>query len=394
MTTDQIRAGADARSITPDLATETVYLAGFDFDRPARGIHDELMVRTIAVGHDGSEPIVISVCDLIGMARVHEPKGQRVVACTHTHHGPDMLGFWGKPLEGIGGIDPNYAERVRAAVSASQAAAIAAMEPALLRVGSIAAPDFVTNFRDPEIVDDELSVLRAIRPDGSVIATLCDYPCHPEVVAADNTDVTADFAGHLCRSVEASVGGVAVFAAGALGGMQSPPTEVRTHDEAERYGIELAALVEDALTSGEDVDDPDVSFARGEIEVLLENPIYEMGMEMGLVPAAERRDGLVITEASLIRIGPMTLACVPGELLPKLGLRLKEAMRRAGARYPVIVGLADDELGYILAPEDFTFPADYLDPGKQYEESFSAGPALGPAVIDTIEQLLAEVGSP
>lgn len=392
----QLRVGADVRPITPEVGEGTVFIAGYDPDRPATGTHDDLMVRSVAFARGDEEPVVLSVCDLIGLTRVPGPKGRRVVACTHTHHGPDGLGFWGRPFEGVSGIDADYLARVRATVAASADAAVAALEPASLRVGSVAVPELVANFRDPDVVDDELSVLRAVRADGSVVATLCDYPCHPEVVDKENTEITADYAGHLCRSIESGVGGVAVFAAGALGGMLAPSTEVRTHDEAARYGAVLAAATEEALRTGTTVADGDatVAFARVEVDLILENPIYDLGMQIGLVPPVERRDdGSVVTEVSCFRVGPVMAACVPGELLPRLGLHLKAAMRDLGATVPMVVGLADDEIGYLLPAEDFTFPADYLDPGSQYEESFSVGPTGGPRVVAALEALLPSVAS-
>lgn len=391
---DRLIVGADARPITPDLSTDTVFLAGFDMDRPATAVHDDLMVRTVAISDGDGEPIVLSVCDLIGLTRVHSDKGRRVVACTHTHHGPDGLGFWGKPFEGVTGIDHAYLQRVRGIVAESQAAAVAAMEPASIMAGSVAVPELVKNLRNPTVLDDELSVVRAVRDDGSVVATLLGYACHPEVVAADGTDVTADFPGHLCRSVEATVGGVAVFAVGALGGMQSPDTEVNTHEEAERFGRVLAEAAERALV-GVDADPaPTLGFGRAEVVFRLENPLYTMGMELGLVPQAELRGEDGVSEVSLIRIGPAMLASVPGELFPELGLQLKASMRAAGATVPVVVGLADDELGYLVPAEDFVYPADYLDPGKQYEESFSAGPTVAPAVTAALTALIAQVAAP
>jgi hypothetical protein len=65
-------------------------------------------------------------------------------------------------------------------------------------------------------------------------------------------------------------------------------------------------------------------------------------------------------------------------------------MRAAGMVSPAIVGLANDELGYILPEEDFVFPKDYFDPGSSYEESMSVGPRLGPAVCDAVTALVAD----
>jgi len=386
-----LRAGADARPITPDLGRDTVWLAGFDVDRPAQSVHDDLMVRTFAVAEGDDEPVVFTVCDLVGLTRTHDDTGSRVVACTHTHHGPDGLGFWGLPFEGVSGIDAQYLERVRETITDSQAAAVAALEPAGLVAGSVPVPELVRNHRNPDILDDELSVVRLVRPDGSVIATFVDYACHPEVVEAEGTAVTADFPGHLCRRIEATVGGVAVFAVGALGGMQSPRTEVRTHAEAERFGEVLAEAVERAVTgdTAADAAGARVAFAREQIAFALQNPVYELGMELGLVPAAERRGDDVVTEVSYTRIGPAGIACVPGELFPELGLQLKQSMRDTGVRVPIVVGLADDEIGYIIPEADFVAPEDYLDPGSSYEESFSAGPQAAPRVIEALDRLIA-----
>ncbi len=405
-TAASLRAGGDARPITPDLSTDTVYLAGFEPNRPAESVHDDLMVRTFAVAAGDDAPIVFSVCDLVGLTRTHDDTGSRVVACTHTHHGPDGLGFWGQPFEGVSGIDAGYLDRVRATIADSQAAAVAALEPAGVVAGSVPVPELVQNHRNPDILDDELSVVRLVRPDGSAIATFVDYACHPEVVEAEGTAVTADFPGHLCRRIEAAVGGVTVFAVGALGGMQSPRTEVRTHAEAERFGEVLADAVERAVTAGTaadaaaegdavageaavGTDGPRVAFAREQVAFMLQNPLYELGMELGLVPAAERRGDEVVTEVSYARIGPAGIACVPGELFPELGLGLKRSMRDSGVRVPIVVGLADDEIGYLIPEADFVAPEDYLDPGSSYEESFSAGPQAAPRVIEALDRLIA-----
>lgn len=82
----------------------------------------------------------------------------------------------------------------------------------------------------------------------------------------------------------------------------------------------------------------------------------------------------------------LRLAAVPGELAPTLGLPLKRALAAATA---VIVGLADDELGYILDPADYVFPDDPREPGEHYEETMSVGREAGPIVTDAIMAILA-----
>ena len=227
-----------------------------------------------------------------------------------------------------------------------------------------------------------------LQASGAVIATLVAYPCHPEVLDPESPDVTADYPGHLCREVETRDGGIAVFVSGDLGGMQSPATEHRTHEEAHRFGRVLADAVGDCL---QDSQDDTLAFARMSLPIDLDNPMYRHLIAAGVVAPVEWRGDEVLTEVSLTRIGPVTLAAVPGELLPRLGLMVRQQLRAAGSPLPAIVGLADDELGYILAAEDFVEPADYLDPGRQYEESMSPGRGTGPAVMGALTELIPAV---
>jgi hypothetical protein len=54
-------------------------------------------------------------------------------------------------------------------------------------------------------------------------------------------------------------------------------------------------------------------------------------------------------------------------------------------KYNVIIGLGNDELGYIIPFEDW-------NPAK-YEESMSVGRETGPIVLGTLQALIQEVES-
>ena len=81
---------------------------------------------------------------------------------------------------------------------------------------------------------------------------------------------------------------------------------------------------------------------------------------------------------------------MPGELLPKLGLSLKAQLLEAGAGVAGIVGLANDELGYILPVEDFKYPWNPFKPGNHYEETNSIGREIAPKVMSALDKLLKE----
>ena len=97
-----MRAGADASQITPSME-RVVNLAGFQNDRSAAGVGDDLFVRTLAIQTDG-RPFVLSVVDVIGLTRpdtlaIREAvvragvDADIVVVSTHTYSGPDTIGL-------------------------------------------------------------------------------------------------------------------------------------------------------------------------------------------------------------------------------------------------------------------------------------------------------------
>jgi len=119
------------------------------------------------------------------------------------------------------------------------------------------------------------------------------------------------------------------------------------------------------------------------------NPLFRMAMGAGLLPDLLDKDGEITTEANLIKLGPAWLFGVPGELLPRLGLSFKAEMREAGAAVPAVIGLTNDELGYILPQDAFVYPEDPFGPGDHYEETMSIGPEAGPRLRAALRALLA-----
>ncbi len=66
-------------------------------------------------------------------------------------------------------------------------------------------------------VDPEMIVARFDGPEGSPLATLVNYACHPTIMAHLNRQITPDYPGPLRRVVEASLGGRCLFLQGATG---------------------------------------------------------------------------------------------------------------------------------------------------------------------------------
>jgi hypothetical protein len=131
-----------------------------------------------------------------------------------------------------------------------------------------------------------------------------------------------------------------------------------------------------------------ISIQKKEIRARLTNLLYKLAFRRKLLPDVRDPKGFIHSEVNLIRIGDLWLATVPGELLPRLGLQIKASMRSAGAGTVGVIGLANDELGYILPAEDFKYPWNPFRPGKHYEEPNSIGREIGPKVMEGIRSLL------
>lgn len=382
--------------ITPSL-DRTVYLAGFGQNRRAESIHDNLYVCALSLS-DGTTTLVLAALDLIGffrrdvcevIERVHarQPGVQILIASVHPHHGPDTLGLWGENMK-RSGVDPVYMSSLKDKITATVLATLAKPKPAALKTACIRVPGVAKNARNPEILDEELTLAQFIGQDGKPLVTLFNFPCHPEVLWEHNPHITADYVGYLRSDVEEISQAPCIFFAGGLGGMMTPDVVEHSFEEAEAMGNVLAHAGLKALEHAHLQDGVHLSMRTRHISVRLTNVLYKLAFQRHLLPDARDPQGLVRSEVNLIKVGDLWLATVPGELLPKLGLSLKGRLRASGARVAGIIGLANDELGYILPPEDFKFPLNPFSPGKHYEETNSIGREIAPAVTSAFEELL------
>ncbi len=391
-------AGAAAVDITPQPGCN---LAGFGFARRASAVRDPLFARALVLA-EGGVPLVLVTLDLIGLSHPRAARLRALISArhpanvwlvsTHNHQSPDTLGLWGPGALGVfpraSGLDPGYQGALEARVLEAVERALGAARPARLHLASAEfdpAGRWVHNERSP-VLDRELRVLHLVGEDGGAIATLAQHACHPETLWADGTWVSADFCGVTCRRLEAELGGVGLYANGALGAMVSAAVghttpaaerEALLGDLGEALGraaVELAAQARraGARPTGLEVRRAEVAFPADE------SNLYRLLLAMGIVERRPIRDG-IRTEVSLARLGPASLLGVPGEPAPALGLGL--VARLPGApRF--LFGLCNDELGYLL-PREF-----FGDPAYAYETRMSPGPSAAGLLAAAVERLV------
>lgn len=393
--------GYAQKSITPSL-TRPVYLAGFGQNRVAQSVHDDLYVRALAL-QQGETRLVLAALDLIGLGRPHcleierrvnehAPNTRTLIACTHTHHAPDTIGLWG-PDQFTRGVDEAYLATLKDRIVETVLTAIQLRQSApRLCATSVHVQGLAKNARDPQVVDDELTCLQFRDEADKPLATLLIFPCHPEVLWEDNPHITSDYVYTLRREVEAATAAPCLFFAGALGGMMTPDVKEHSFEEAEAMGMTLAKAALEALGDPQcltRIDQHRLNHKQHDYAIPMKSPLFDLAIQGGLL-LNPLQDGAVFTEANLLKVGPVWLATAPGELLPKLGLQIKAELREAGGRVSAVIGLVNDELGYILPLEDYAYPEDPFEPGAHYEETMSIGPEAGPRWMAAVQALLAE----
>ena len=392
--TSQVLAGAAARRITPELGEQPVYLAGFGRNRVATDVHRDLMVRAMALKL-GDDTFVLAVCDLTGLGRpdvlkIRELAQARgvapdslVVACTHTHSGSDTLGLWG-PDARTSGRDEAYITTLRETIADAAAAAVDELQPASLYAARGALVGWLRNARDPDILDRDLLVLRAETADGAPLFTLMNLACHPEVLWNDSTLLSPDYAGVACAALDVD-GGMAILAVGALGGMMTPDVPDHSVETVEAMGEAVAQRARELLHGAQPIAVDALSFVRQEVPLPLETPLLQAALEAGLLSRPGGGAGERVSEVGVATLGAVRMATAPGELLPRVGFDVKALL---DCPYPFLIGLADDEIGYVLPQDEFQLPEDPYNSGEHYEETMSLGPETAPRLLAAWQALL------
>ena len=384
-----LTAGVATAKITP--AAPGQFLAGYDSNRRAETVHDDVWCRAVALG-DGQQTVVLAVCDLLGFMYPDAlemrssvegvPADHVVLACTHVHSAPDVIGLWG-PSPAQSGVDPAYLAFVKAQVTRCLNDAVRAMAPAQIGFASgISGPHTSINSNAPEVNDKAVDVMVVRGANGELLATLVNWACHPEVLNTPSRAVTSDLSHYLREELEGRVGGTALFFNGALGGMVTADCTAQTFAEAERIGRSVGATAAELVAQAPMAADLKISVASKQIEVPLANPAFGLAFQAGVIRRPEKSLERLRTEVAAFSIGPAQFATCPGEALPAVGLTAKGMMP---GRPTFFFAVAQDELGYILPPE--YFPLELYD----YEVSMSVGPQVAPTVLAALAELLPQV---
>jgi len=255
----ELRAGVAKADLDPSIG---IPMAGYGTARFAKGTLDPLEARVLAVS-DGDRSIAFITLDLcftfdekvMDQIRrdVSGSVGDVIFHASHTHSGPT----YSEAPQALDHAVPRIENAIREAAKN--------MAPA--RIGNgwgqteigfnrryVEMDGAVRMFWRNEVkvtttfpVDPTVGVIRIDRSDGTPLAILVNYACHPVVLGPDNLNYSADFPGEMRRYVEHEMGSgtMAFFLQGAPGDINpyydKTPLIEDAVDVMKQTGIKLGA---------------------------------------------------------------------------------------------------------------------------------------------------------
>jgi hypothetical protein len=247
------------------------------------------------------------------------------------------------------------------------------MRPGRLYYGTAPGRDLLSNqfgydaAHGNDTLDSDVRVLQARDKRGNTFATLLNFSAHSTVLGSGNTKISGDWPQLANPLLEQRFGGEAMTVVGTLGRTQpgdrgcGDPAATdedaqnlcKLHDYADRV-VDRAA---DAAAAAKPVGgDPLVAARSYLIEDVASSPLLlgllyggaPIGIPINRATTPPWITGNVIgTVTASARIGDVLLSSGPGEMYPQIPLKVAATVP---ARGYMTAGLANDQLGYLIAP--------------------------------------------
>ncbi len=431
--------GFGKAAYTPeDYDKKTYYIAGYDSNNPVKGILDDLYARAVYLDDNrGDGGVIFCALDCVGISRkdINEIRMLALesgklgkmksinISSTHTHAGVDTQGLWGEKIYKCG-RDEAFMANLKKQAAKAIVEAYENRKDGKLYMGYTEAEDMQADVRTPVTYDKNLTRFRFAPNDKSGDIYMVNFASHAELLGTTSL-VSADFPAYLIKEIEENVPkSNAVFYNGAVGGMISAKEIKKVYRDSidceaymKGFGKQLGEL---ALSIQEETEiKPILNIKSKGIRVSGDNTVlilarYLKVLNNDIGRTEKRNKACIFSEVGYVELGEKDVAMflVPGELFPELynGEFLTEAdsahhrkasykkvlIEMTDCKHKFVVGLCNDELGYILAENDFLLndampyiekATDDMDRGH-YEETNSTGPNTAQVILDGIEELI------
>lgn len=440
----RLEVGFSKSDATPKIGSKPVYIAGFGHNRKAEGISDPIFIRAMVLQAEGKKYAFV-IADLIGLFKdqVDEIRSELkdfenvMFSCTHSHEGPDTLGLWGpSPLQS--GTDPEYMLFLQKTAVSTIREAAKNLIPCDAEIAAVSIPELLHDGRPPVVKMDELLTLKFNRVNTkTALGVVLFWHCHPETLGSGNKKISSDFVGYTVKEIMKQTQAEAMVFTGAVGGLmtslkvpikneQDQNLNDGTYEKTERYGKLLANASLNSLKNGKAISLTPIVVRKKEIMLPVDNPIYRLAKQLGVFKREifdwdlqlNRHEGLIKreekhpaakSEVSIITLGELGIGCIPGEIYPELLLgKVAEKLEKeadyqdAGTEadwfqkwkmpYKTVIGLANDEIGYILPKKqwDEKPPFAYGSKSAPYGEINSLGPDTAFFIANAFNELLSK----
>lgn len=409
-----------------DSGDEPMYIAGYNNGLEISGVLDLCQARVLWLdaGNDGI--LMISV-DCIGLDSgvVAELRSRLSnlencayisISSTHTHAGVDTLGLWG-PI-GVDGKNEKYMDALYKAVENAAREAYSSRRSGKMLFDSSRTTNMFRDSRDPQVYDPNLYQLHLTDDKNGPGLRVFFYGTHAESLRGSNSLLSRDFFGAFCDRVEDKTGDNAMFFSGAAGGLIMTKEFVGDTGKDAVKNMEITTemlmkfflyLLED---EGSEVN-PALSCAVTEFTVPMDNMAFSLYRALGILTnnAVKSHSAIgysVQTELSVVKLGDIAIALIPGEPFPELingkaygdanpdGINpqsLESIAHANGVETLLTIGLSNDEIGYIVPPSDFLVheKLPYIEKIEDYkgENHYEETNSVGPACADALSKAFA-----
>jgi len=394
--------GVGTADITPDVKTYSVPMSGYGARRgnPSTGVHDPLHAKVLYL-RDRDTSMALITCDLRSITP--EFKGQIVkksashgltldnvlISASHTHCGPSMYPekFWQMQF---GAYDPKIVDIMSTSVAKAIAQAVQNAAPARIGFAEGRAEGFTRNRRwgydnkarktagEEPAVDPTVWVMRVDTMDGGLRALLVNFATHPTILGHENMLISAEWPGALQRELEKLFpGATALYTNGAQG--DQAPSGARGADGFEKvndFGTRLAKIAGEIARRIETKAAAPIGFGRGTPAlpafVFTENSKKQYGSYLNSALDALPRTA----ELQVFQIGTTALVSLPGEPILEVGQAVQRSVGAHGFDKVVVIGLANDYIGYLVNEKEYAHGGYEVDSRSYY------GPGLGTFIAE------------
>ena len=395
-----IEANVAVTKLTPPLELGyTLGGYGARMSKPAEGIHDDIWAKALVL-NDGGKKYAIVTLDILGLPPNVKPQvieklnleewseENIMLLPSHSHTSLEMFALNDKNifnLAPIGIFQPELLEFVIQSLADLIKSADQDLKP--VKIGSLSKQieGLNRNRRGASYIDKTLTVTRIDHINGKPMTVLVNWTGHPTIMDEHDMLVSGGWPGYLQRELEDWIGMdvVAMFYNGPQGDQSVIAEAAGSHyEKAERYGRTMAIH---ALNIYADIDpSDDIRFDYNyKIIQLPEREAHPNFMETGGKEYGLDEEKITIlleqvfpvqTSIGACRLGDLLIVGAPGELSAELGLNIKDKLKTRGIQYPVIGGLANQWISYILSEDA------YHRSGYEASVSFY-GKDLGKAIV-------------